>query len=186
MGHCPGYKERLQPWLHLLLYCEERSKLCNAVPAAEFEERFVGYATLGVCVEEPFHHRGQFGEGNRRDQLTCQPLVLIRAPANHYLIAFRTAYFCAQKTNVADVMLCTRVRTACDVEIDRLLEFEPGIKQIGERDGMGLGIGGGKPTAAIAGACHSSSHHCAGSAIEAGGTNSCKRLIDPVAGDVWN
>jgi hypothetical protein len=71
-------------------------------------------------AEQVVEQRREVFEANSRDELAAEALVLVRSTAEADLIAFFTVNLGAEESDVADVVLSARVRTAGDVEIEWL------------------------------------------------------------------
>src|ERR1700704_5772131 len=110
------------------------------------------------------------GEADGGQEFAGEPLVLVCAASDEDLIALFAGDFDAHESDVSDVVLGAGVVTACDVEIDGLVEDgEALIEKIGERDSVGLGIGGRESAALVAGAGDRAAEDSAYLVAEAGG-----------------
>ncbi len=56
---------------------------------------------------------------------------------------------------------------------------------VGQRDGVGLGIGGGEAAALVAGAGDGAAEHSAGFEVEPGGEDRCLCGFELVGGECW-
>src|SRR5215469_7424424 len=120
----------------------------------ESEKGLIRQAAIHIRREEPLKNRRQLGVANGSNQFASKSLVLIAATPKQNLVAFFPSDLCSKQSNVADVMLRARVRAASDMEINGLFDLEFRIEQIGQFDGMCLGVGRGIATSAISGACN--------------------------------
>jgi len=123
----------------------------DLVAAGETEERLFWFSALGVSGEKALHSGGEIREADGGEEFAGEPLVLVCAASDEDLIALFAGDFDAHETDVSDVVLGAGVVTACDVQVDGLVEDgETLVEEIGERDGVCLGIGGRESAALVA------------------------------------
>ena len=123
----------------------------DLVAAGEAEEGLFGFTALGVGGEETLHFGGQVGEGDGGDEFAGESLILVCAATDEDLIALFAGDFDAHETDVSDVVLGAGVVAAGDVQVDGLVkDREALVEKIGERDGVGLGVGGRESAALVA------------------------------------
>ena len=119
--------------------------------AGEADEGFFGFPALCVDGEEALHSGGKFGDADGGEEFTGESLVLVCAASDEDLIALFAGDFCAQETDVSNVVLGAGVVTARDMQVDGLVEDRKAlVEEIGKCDGVGLGVGGRESAALVA------------------------------------
>ncbi len=96
--------------------------------AGEVAERFPRLAVSQVTLQHFLERRLELLKGNSLKHLATDGLVVAKAAADEYVIAFdRFAgelHLGTEQADVAQVMLGAGIRAAGQVDIDRLLEFD--------------------------------------------------------------
>ena len=74
----------------------------------------------GVTLEQSLEDWRQIRVLDGGDQFPREALLVVSAAADHDLVAFGAHDLGPKKPDIADVVLCARVRTASHMEIHRL------------------------------------------------------------------
>ena len=126
------------------------------VAPGEIPERLAGVAPRReVPAEHPLDDGGGVVRLHVAIDLAADVLIGAVAPAEEEVVAFHHVIVVvdrdlgAEQADVADVVLRARVRAAGHVDVERHVEFEPGVEVVGDGQGMPLRVGGGELAAEV-------------------------------------
>src|SRR5258708_29933376 len=98
----------------------------------------------------------QLRSRNRRPDLAADAALIAGAAADidgvalDHVLALGHAH--AEQADIADIMLRAGMRAAGEMDIERLVERQPGVEMLDERRGVALGVARRKLTSRVAGA----------------------------------
>ena len=134
-----------------------RKEILDLFAAGVFGEGFTRVSIFLIDLEEVFDEWGNVVERDSLENFARDGLSIINATAENDVVAFHLLSVFqfdrgAHHADVTDVVLGTRVMTAREMNVDRLVEFDLGLEVLGKNHRLSFGIGGSELTAGVAGA----------------------------------
>ena len=127
-----------------LLLRKDLLQRSEVVPGGKLLECFPAVAAAQIATKNAFDGLGQLVCCHTGEKLPANSLMLAKAAANKNVVgidAFAADFgFCAEASDIADVMLSAGIRAASEMDIDGMVQLEAFFEVLDQFQSMALGI----------------------------------------------